>query len=256
VSKADGRVTLREIFAVMRDPALKPEEKVLWALYRSYERPERGAYCGKETLAEHMAVSTRSVERHRASLLRDEKKQPRGYLKVTFRGPFPAEYRALVPEKAPTAMSEQAPTQGSEQPQSTDSPVGASTDRSTDSGVGQVRGVRELPSLSCLPRRNGARCYPTEFERVWEKYPKREGGNSKPNAYSAWRARVNEGEPPAELEAGTERYATYCEATGIVGTRFVKQASTFFGPGEHYRQDLAVSGDAPQPALANLQALQ
>lgn len=146
----------------MRDPSLKAEEKVLWALYRSYERPERGAYCGVETLAEHMDASTRSIERYRTSLLRDEEGNGRGYLEQKFRGPLPAEYRTRCPAKAPTVLSVQGPEalqdsaeQDTESPDSFVGASGESPDRSPDSGVGQVRGVREeklLPPPTPSPR--------------------------------------------------------------------------------------------------------
>ncbi len=263
----DGRVTLADIFAVMRDPSLTAEEKVLWALYRSYERPDRGSYCNAETLAEHMGTTTRSIERYRASLLRDEDGGSRGYLEMTFRGPNPAEYRACVPFKAPTGSSEQ-------EPRSPDKDVGASersSDRSSDSAVGQVREVREEtpplppppdedaeadrggsgprpsppelppPTLSRLARWNGRRVYPAAFERVWAAYPKRAGGNSKPDAYRAWRVQIVAGIPAEELAAGVRRYATYCKAEGMVGTRYVMQAATFFGRGEHWREEWALA---------------
>jgi hypothetical protein len=256
----DGRAALAGIFAVMRDPSLKAEEKVLWALYRSYERRDRGAYCGAETLAEHMDTTTRSIERYRASLLRDEDGGSRGYLEMTFRGPSPAEYRACVPSKAPTVVSEQ-------EPQSPDKAVGASgespdrsSDRSSDSFVGQVRGVREDKNTDGASQdgQNRRDAYPDSFQRAWAAYPKRAGGNPKKTAYRCWRARVREGASEDELERGVVRYAAYCDATGKSGTEYVKQASTFLGPDEHWREDWAVpskSGGAPEPPLADLQAL-
>lgn len=78
--------------------------------------------------------------------------------------------------------------------------------------------------------------YPEEFERVWAAYPKRDGGNSKRAAFKAWRARVRSGVSPDEMLAGVERYRGHCEARGKVGTEFVQQAATFFGPGEHFRE--------------------
>jgi phage replication O-like protein O len=74
------------------------------------------------------------------------------------------------------------------------------------------------------------------FEEAWAAYPNRSGGNSKAGALRAWNARVNAGSSPAELGAGTKRYAAYCAKEKIIGTRFVKMASTFFGPDEHYAE--------------------
>lgn len=79
-----------------------------------------------------------------------------------------------------------------------------------------------------------SKSYPDQFECSWALYPKRAGGNSKRAAFRAWSARVRSGVEETEIHAGVERYAAYCEATRKVGTEYVKQASTFFGPNEHY----------------------
>lgn len=75
-----------------------------------------------------------------------------------------------------------------------------------------------------------------DFEQVWAAYPKRAGSNSKQDARKAWAARVRSGVDPAELAAGVERYAKYMRATGKEGTEYVKQAATFFGLGEHWKE--------------------
>ncbi|MBS0877965.1 MULTISPECIES: hypothetical protein [unclassified Tatumella] len=78
--------------------------------------------------------------------------------------------------------------------------------------------------------------YPEDFERAWAIYPKRAGGNSKADAVKAWNARITAGEPPEKLIAGVKRYAVYVTAAGKLGTEFVKQAATFFGPSKHYEE--------------------
>lgn len=78
--------------------------------------------------------------------------------------------------------------------------------------------------------------YPPEFEATWRAYPKRTGGNPKRAAFKAWRARRREGVPADALHAGVVRYAAYVDATGKAGSEYVKQARTFFGPDEHYRE--------------------
>lgn len=72
--------------------------------------------------------------------------------------------------------------------------------------------------------------YTVDFEAAWGLYPAREGGNSKSDAFKAWRARTREGYTSEQLTGGVRRYASYCDVSGSVGTRFVKQAATFFGP--------------------------
>lgn len=99
-----GRATLRDIFAVLRDPNLEPEEKVVWGLYRSYEgRNSKGAYPGDELLAKHLGRSPRTVRRYRQRLLEA------GYLDQQLRGPKPAWYHARLPDgegRADTADAE------------------------------------------------------------------------------------------------------------------------------------------------------
>jgi hypothetical protein len=75
------------------------------------------------------------------------------------------------------------------------------------------------------------------FSIAWARYPKRAGGNSKANALKAWNARVSAGVDPQAMLAGVQRYAEFCRVTGKLKTEYVKQASTFFGPAEHYLED-------------------
>lgn len=78
-----------------------------------------------------------------------------------------------------------------------------------------------------------------DFDLVWRQYPKRSGGDSKTDARKQFERRVAEGESPESILAGTVRYAAYCEATGKIGTEFVKQGATFFGKGRHWEGDFA-----------------
>lgn len=78
--------------------------------------------------------------------------------------------------------------------------------------------------------------YPEAFDTLWAAYPKRAGGNSKSDAHRAWAARLKSGATADEMLAGVQRYARYCEATGKIGTEYVKQAATFLGRGEHFRE--------------------
>lgn len=85
--------------------------------------------------------------------------------------------------------------------------------------------------------------YPEDFETLWKIYPKRVGGNSKRKAYRAYQARVREGYElmcyvfDDNIRAGLRRYKAFCEATGKIGTEYVMQAATFFGPDEHFLED-------------------
>lgn len=75
----------------------------------------------------------------------------------------------------------------------------------------------------------------SEFEqdiKPW--YPKRAGGYNWPKALKAYIARRKEGHSVEEIQAGTVRYAKFCEATKAAGTQYVKQAVTFYGPDKHF----------------------
>ncbi|CAB4135043.1 hypothetical protein UFOVP275_57 [uncultured Caudovirales phage] len=77
--------------------------------------------------------------------------------------------------------------------------------------------------------------YPPEFEQVWEAYPRKAGG-SKKDAHKAWAARLKAGATAEGLADGVARYAAYCKAEQTE-ERFIKQAATFFGVGDHYQAD-------------------
>lgn len=93
--------------------------------------------------------------------------------------------------------------------------------------------------------------YPSTFEEVWRAYPKRHGGNSKQAAYKAWNTRVKQGIKPEAILAGVKRYAAFMQAEGKIGTVFVKQASTFFGPDHHFDEAWEVPGPTQNPQQNN-----
>jgi hypothetical protein len=108
------------------------------------------------------------------------------------------------------------------------------------------------------PTRSAKREYSPEFETAWQSYPKRAGGNPKPSAYKAWNARLHEGVTHETLLAGVKRYAAFVVATGKLGSEYVKQTATFFGPDRHFEetwQAPAVSGGArhTQPPVSGFE---
>ena len=108
------------------------------------------------------------------------------------------------------------------------------------------------------PARSVKQDYSPEFETAWQAYPKRAGGNSKSGAFKAWKARLKDGVKPEDMLAGVKRYAAYARATGSVGTQFVKQAATFFGPDRHFEESwLAPSapGGGHNSTIARLSGL-
>lgn len=76
--------------------------------------------------------------------------------------------------------------------------------------------------------------YPADFLALWAMYPKRHGGNSKREAFLAWRARLREGVTAEVLHAGVVRYLGHCKAAGKIGSPYVMMTATFLGPGERY----------------------
>jgi hypothetical protein len=87
-----------------------------------------------------------------------------------------------------------------------------------------------------------------EFEALWNEYPQRNGSNPKHKALSAWNARCKEGHTPEEMLTGVQRYAAWCQATGKIGTEFVKQVSTFLGPEKGFTEvwDLPIADLSPR----------
>jgi hypothetical protein len=117
--------------------------------------------------------------------------------------------------------------------------------------------LKQLP-VQAHARPNGQTAagayYSDAFEAMWKRYPERDGGNPKKRAWQAWSRRIAEarGRTPtqdrlaavaAEEQAmtdGVERYTLWLTARGKIGTEFVMQAATFFGPDAHYRNPYVV----------------
>ena len=95
---------------------------------------------------------------------------------------------------------------------------------------------REEKSVQPENLMGGKPPYPSEFEAVWQQYPKRSGNNPKADAFKCWSARVKEGVATNTMLDGLLRYATWCQATGKVGTETVMQACRFFGKSRPYEQ--------------------
>lgn len=102
-----------------------------------------------------------------------------------------------------------------------------------------TRGKKPHPHAAhALANASALAPYPPEFEKAWEDYPERAGGNGKKDAYMAWQARRTEGVSAADLHNGVVRYAAFVRHPHVAreGTQFVKAAATFFGTGEHYKE--------------------
>lgn len=76
--------------------------------------------------------------------------------------------------------------------------------------------------------------YPDDFEDLWREYPKRSGSAGKAGALKAWQARQREGIPFDTMLSAVRRYRAWCQAEGLLGTKFVKLAQKFLGPGHEF----------------------
>jgi len=96
--------------------------------------------------------------------------------------------------------------------------------------------------------------YPEAFEAIWSSLPKRSGSNDKKLAFGAWKARQDEGHTVEEMQAGAERYARWCRATGKENTEKVLQGATFLGPADppHFANDWPVPGQVAAVSAAPL----
>jgi hypothetical protein len=79
--------------------------------------------------------------------------------------------------------------------------------------------------------------YPPEFEELWAIKPKRAGSNSKVKAFKAYKARIKQKYAHNDIKEGLIRFNAFCEKTGKIGTEYVMQLATFFGPDEHFKED-------------------
>ena len=71
---------------------------------------------------------------------------------------------------------------------------------------------------------------PDWFAQFRDLYPERAGDQGWQRALKAANARMTEGHTPDEFIEGAMRYRAFCEATGKLGTEYVKQAASFLGP--------------------------
>lgn len=96
---------------------------------------------------------------------------------------------------------------------------------------------KTLGSSDDKPKENlSKKKYPVDFESVWAVKPERQGGNPKNKAFQAWSARKRSGVTSAEMAEGMLRYKQFMQSEGKIGTQFVMQMATFFGPDEHFKE--------------------
>lgn len=95
---------------------------------------------------------------------------------------------------------------------------------------------------------------PDGFERLWEAYPRRMGGNPKPLARKAYLARLRDGVDPNALYDAVMHYATFCREQAREGTEYVMQAATFLGPNGRWEEYMQAPAAKPDADLDDLMA--
>ena len=73
-----------------------------------------------------------------------------------------------------------------------------------------------------------------DIQLLKAQYPKLAGEQSWDKAKSALQDRLKEGYEMPEILAGVKRYKRFCDLEGRTETKYVKFASTFFGPDKHF----------------------
>jgi hypothetical protein len=147
---------------------------------------------------------------------------------------LPNQYTLRVGSSARVVGSDSTHGVGSDRPEGGVTQTGGvGSDRATKQ---EVKTEKKLSLLS-----------DSKFDEAWKLFPKREGGNSKQAALKAWTARVREGVDPDVLLSATKAYAVAMQKAGNLGTRYVRQASTFFGPDRHFEEH--VTSGKPQEGL-------
>jgi len=76
--------------------------------------------------------------------------------------------------------------------------------------------------------------YPTQFEEMWQQYPRKVG---KKSAFKKWLARIREGFSYEQLRFSAENYANMCQSEDRA-KRYIMHPRTFFGPDHHFEDFL------------------
>lgn len=93
---------------------------------------------------------------------------------------------------------------------------------------------------------------PEPIDQLKVVYPKRAGSHRWTDAKNAIKARQREGHTLDEIIDGARRYAAFCVADGIAGSKFVMQAATFVGANKQFLEEWdvqATNGTSRKPVF-------
>lgn len=86
------------------------------------------------------------------------------------------------------------------------------------------------------------------FSQLKQAYPKRSKGKAYawPAAFKQLQNRLREGHSFEDILQGTKDYCAATKLSGDYGSEFVKQASTFYGPGLHFLDEYETEDPTPE----------
>ena len=125
---------------------------------------------------------------------------------------------------------------------------GGISDSSSPEGNGRERKGKEKPfgaSADTPKEKSSKKQYTPEFEELWKTRPKRQGPDSKWDAFKAYRARLRDGHTHEQMAEGMKKYEAWLKSQGKANTEFVKATATFLGPAEHFLEDWSSVPDRP-----------
>ncbi len=94
------------------------------------------------------------------------------------------------------------------------------------------------------PRKSAPVGWEGHWQRFLATYPKRSGDRGMSAGRDKFQRLLRDGEDPAAIQAGVERYAAWAKAEGKVGTSYVKQIPTFLN-GRAWEEEWLTTDDAP-----------
>ena len=244
---------LRDLRAVLASSSLSTSERIVLLAILLHRNGDSGRCDPSVTrLARQTGMDERSVRRVIRRLESGE------YLLGNRREGRSTCYSVLVPTPDTESPRTQSPpghdvpsprTQGPStpdpvSPERTKERTKERTTLGDESPAGQKR---VFPTLGQLPRNGRARMYPPEFEGAFQALPPRHRSHPKASAYWAWRARVNDADELFQFEAAADAYREACEHDGNVGTKYVMQASNFFGSSSRWTEFIGVEPTISPP---------
>ena len=114
-------------------------------------------------------------------------------------------------------------------------PLEANGTEQNENGSEQ-NGTEQDMGDSSSPFSTDLRILEAEFEEIKPIYPRRDGDQRWNKAFELYRTARKKGESFDDIRQGVARYSEWCKQRELLGTEKVKQAATFFGPEQSWRE--------------------